>query len=178
MALFGGFAKKFKKIFGPKKPKQYGEEEAAKIMEGQTARREKLLKRRVAKGKSSEVYKNQKLNAPTNFYFNGRVVSDSPPLELFLDGFPYARFASSNVRTLVYDRRDESLYVQYIRKRGTDEWYRHFNVSVAEAREFYGNVSKGITVWDLLRLRGTQDGFKKPYSRGTPPPSDLPLIEE
>ncbi len=178
MALFGGFAKKFKKIFGPKKPQQYGEAEAQKIMEGQAARREKLLQRRVAKGKSSEVYKNKKLNAPTNFYFNGRVVSDSPPLELFLDGFPYARFASSNVRTIVYDRRSEDLFIQYIRRRGNDLWYRYQNVSKAEATQFYAAVSKGVTVWDYLRVRGTQTGFKKPYSRGTPPPSDLPLVDD
>lgn len=188
MGIFGSFkssvSKKLgtvkQKLFGAKRPSLYGDEEAAGIMESQSNRREKLLNKRVAKGKSSEVYPNRKNNDATTWYFNGKAVGDSPPLERFLDGFPYGRFASSNVYAVVYDRRGDELYIQYLggkgRKRsGPGRWYAYRNVSRSEALEIYGAISKGIWIWDALRVRGTQTGAKKPYTKNKPPPSDLPI---
>jgi hypothetical protein len=48
-------------------------------------------------------------------------------------------------------------------------------VSEQEARDFYAAASKGVQYWDVVRIRGTVKGHKKPYSRVSGPPADIPL---
>jgi hypothetical protein len=69
-------------------------------------------------------------------------------------------FTSSNVMWIQYDLENSSLYVTY-KKNGCT--YRYWPVSVVEARTFYHMASKGETVWDLLRKRGTNLGHQKNY---------------
>jgi len=69
-------------------------------------------------------------------------------------------FTSSNVMWIQYDLENSSLYVTY-KKNGCT--YRYWPVSETEARTFYHMASKGETVWDLLRKRGTNLGHQKNY---------------
>lgn len=69
-------------------------------------------------------------------------------------------FTSSNVMWMQYDIENASLYVTY-KKNGCT--YRYWPVPETEARTFYHMASKGETVWDLLRVRGTNLGHRKNY---------------
>jgi hypothetical protein len=177
----GIFAKLKQKLFGTPKPifKPFRtEEQAAAEVHGQVARRRKLLERRVKSGESEEVYKNSKI---LNTLSTGLgAAGDSPLLEAFLDGYPLSRFASSNVWSVVYDRKQEKLHVQYMagkgrKKSGPGTWYGYKQVTVGEAKTIFNAASKGVFVWSNLRVRGTKNQNKKPTTKNDPPPSYLPL---
>lgn len=69
-------------------------------------------------------------------------------------------FSSSNVMWIQYDIENSSLYITY-KKNGCT--YRYWPIPEHEARTFYHMASKGETVWDLLRVRGTNLGHRKNY---------------
>jgi len=167
--IFGSEPNKPARVFGRK------EESAATQVQGQAARRRKLLERRVESGESEEVYENKK---PLDILSTGVAkAGDSPYIEDFLDGFMLSRFASSNVWALQYDRRDNSLYVQYMggsgnKKKGPGKWYRYNSVSLSEAKVAYNTASKGVFSWSYLR-RG-----KKSVSPVSGPPTDLPIVKK
>ena len=92
-----------------------------------------------------------------------------PDLPEFMRGVPYSRFASSNVATLQYDRRHQTLYVQFLRKGTPHKWYRVENVNKNLAIEFFSAASKGVLYWARVRRPGMR---VEPVSG---PPSDLPL---
>lgn len=97
---------------------------------------------------------------------------DLPGKKEFLNlGVPYSAFASSNVEVLQFDPKTGDLYVCYIKGR----WYRYKGVGSNMAGYLYQAASKGISVWDQLRIRGTINGNKYATSKGESPPSYLPL---
>jgi hypothetical protein len=182
----------FGKIFGAAKKKLFGsgvaetsaqkhfrsEEEAAYAASQQTGARRRLLERRVAEGKSAKVYKNRKNVDLLSTRIAGS--GESPFWEDFLDGFPFGRFASSNVWRIQYDRTQETLYVQYMggrgkKRGGPGHWYQYKQVPEIEARSLYNTASKGVWSWSYLRIRGTQTGNKKPTAKDVAPPHYLPL---
>ncbi len=173
MSIFKPLKSAIGKIFGnsTKLHPHFRQGEAAETeVKGQAARRKALLQRRVKAGLSREEYPNRK-NVD---------LGDSPYQTDFLDGFPLSRFASSNVYAIVYDRIKSILHIQFMggtgRKRsGPGKWVAYLDVSISDAKEFYNGSSKGIKVWDLLRVRGTQGGMKKNFARGIAPPAYLPL---
>lgn len=190
MAIFGGIGK----IFGAAKRKIFGsgvaetsatkhfrsEEEAAIAVTAQAGARKRLLDRRVQEGKSKRVYKNRKNLNTLSTGVGAATSGEQPFLEDFLNGFPFGRFASSNVFRVQYDRTQEALYVQYMagkgkKRGGPGKWYKYAQVPEIEARSLYNAVSKGVWSWDYLRIRGTQTGNKKPTTKDSPPPAYLPL---
>lgn len=164
--IFGGEPNKPARVFGRR------EEQAAAEVQGQAARRRKLLERRVESGESEEVYENRKT---LDVLSTGVAkAGESPYVDDFLDGFILSRFASSNVWALQYDRTKDNLYVQFMggtgkKKKGPGKWYVYSNVSLQEAKVFFNAASKGISVWKYLR-RG-----KKNFTPVSGPPSYLPL---
>jgi len=96
-----------------------------------------------------------------------------PGWQEFMIGEPFSRFSSSNVDTLQYDAQHQHLYIRYVNGR----WYRYHDISRAMAYEGYISYSKGIFVWDRIRVRGKGNAKKtqKRFDRDAPPPSDLPL---
>lgn len=88
-----------------------------------------------------------------------------PDMEMFLRGYPYQAFASSNVLQLVYDPTQPDLYAEFIGGR----WYKYKGVSKSKASEFYQAASKGVAVWEWLRRQGW------PFDKGVSPPSYLPI---
>ncbi len=178
MGLFGSAKAKVlgavKSLFGtPNKSinKPFRDNEKAGVeVAGQSARRKKTLESRVEQGLSSEVYKNKK----------DVDLGDSPYQKDFLDGYPLSRFASSNVYAVVYDRTQSHLYVQYMGGRGKNRggpgrWYQYRQVEISEAKVMYNAASKGVKVWDMLRVRGSQTAHQKPYTKNISPPGYLPL---
>lgn len=82
-----------------------------------------------------------------------------------LDDFVYdgreLSVASSNVSTIQYDLERQILKVGYLN--GTV--YGYLGVTLQEAVSLATAGSKGQWIWDNLRIRGTRDGFRKPYWR-------------
>lgn len=66
---------------------------------------------------------------------------------------------SSNVSSFQYFINSQSLLVQF----HNGGVYKYSNISEQEAVYFYIAQSKGGAVWDILRIRGTLKGHKKPY---------------
>lgn len=155
-----------------------GEEEAATHTQGQTARRRKLLEQRVETGESQRVYKNKK---PIDVLSTGVGPSlESVTVDSFLDGHFFSRFSSSNVWALQYDRTHNSLFIQYMagsgrKKHGPGIWFQYLNVSLAEAKLIYNAASKGVFIWQNIRVKGSQTAHKKPFIKGASPPPYLPL---
>lgn len=167
-AATGKLAEKGRSLFKTHEPLQphfRGKESAETHAEGQAARRQKLLERRVESGESAQVYENYK----------NLQKGESPYLEDFLDGFAFTQFASSNVYAVVYDRTRFTLYVQYLRKKNPGPWYQYKQVDLSEAKTVYNAISKGIWVWSNLRVRGSQTQNKKPTTKVSGPPGYLPL---
>jgi hypothetical protein len=63
----------------------------------------------------------------------------------------FSDFESSNVRAISYDRAGRTLAVEY---RDGARWY-YSPVSLAEAVGLYEAPSKGVYIWDNIRIRGT-----------------------
>lgn len=84
----------------------------------------------------------------------------------FLAGKMIVMADSSNVAWFGYAPRTEELTVGYKAKRGRPERaYVYSNVSRVEAAAMFAASSKGTYVWDVLRIRGTVYGHKKPHRR-------------
>lgn len=66
---------------------------------------------------------------------------------------------SSNVAMFWFDAASTELFVQY--KDGS--LYKYTGVTTEIARKFYRKDSKGKSVWDYLRIRGTSLGHQHPY---------------
>lgn len=81
------------------------------------------------------------------------------PLARFLHG-EMVSVISSNVSQIQYDFDLKLLYVIYL----NGGWYQYALVTPEEAAAFFNAGSKGKWVWDVLRQRGTQFGWKKPYT--------------
>ena len=82
-------------------------------------------------------------------------------VEDFVYGGVAFKVHSSNVSQLQYDHEQNILTVAF--KNGAV--YAYSMVTPAEAARFIQATSKGSTVWDILRVRGTRDGTQKPYVR-------------
>jgi hypothetical protein len=85
------------------------------------------------------------------------------PIESFIHRgeIMYVYHLSSNVGSIQYSKEDEQMTIQY-------KWggvYLYNNISPTEAYSMVVAASKGIWVWDNLRVRGTKKGHKKPYRR-------------
>lgn len=70
---------------------------------------------------------------------------------------------SSNVYAIAYNKVDQTILIQFKEWEPGRSWilsnsagpcYRYFNQSEADARDLYYNISKGIWIWDNLRVRG------------------------
>lgn len=73
---------------------------------------------------------------------------------------------SSNVQALQYNNDKKELLVKFKPKgRNPGGLYKYENVTTEEAVQFAQAQSKGGACWDMLRVRGTKYGHKKPYSR-------------
>lgn len=102
-----------------------------------------------------------------------------PDEQSFLMGQKYTAFASSNVVALQFDpRHGGDLYIQFAKK----GWYKYPRVGSAFALAMYHQPSKGIGVWDSIRVRGENPRLPSPpastrksFKRGVHPPADLPL---
>ena len=68
---------------------------------------------------------------------------------------------SSNVRMVQFFPNEKKMLVEF--KKGAA--YIYSNVSEQEALSFARAHSKGIWVWDHLRVRGSRTRHKKPYAR-------------
>jgi hypothetical protein len=97
---------------------------------------------------------------------NRRVLPGNEVAE-FLRGETVVFVHSSNVYSLFYKPETQQLIVTYLddEKEGAGPSYEYDNISAAEAQQFMTNSSKGITVWDILRVRGSKNGARKPYRR-------------
>lgn len=83
----------------------------------------------------------------------------SDQLDDFLHFGEWLPVQSSNVAAAQYDGETEQLTVEF--KDGS--LYQYQQISRAEARSFAMAGSKGGWVWDQLRLRGTVNGYQKPF---------------
>lgn len=72
-----------------------------------------------------------------------------------------SHFNSSNVQEIWYDLPSQSMYIKY-QNGGT---YRYWTVTEGEARLFFIAASKGETVWDVFRVRGSKTAHKKSYAK-------------
>lgn len=68
---------------------------------------------------------------------------------------------SSNVKLFQYDRNKNALYIEFLNNAG----YVYDEISPMEAYHIISQWSKGTSVWDNLRIRGTKYGHRKPYRR-------------
>ena len=69
---------------------------------------------------------------------------------------------STNVLWAKYQKDQQWLTLAYKDKRGRPKGiYRYSPISGDEAQEFLTYLSKGIFVWDKLRVRGTKTGHQK-----------------
>jgi hypothetical protein len=68
----------------------------------------------------------------------------------------FSDFESSNVRAISYDHADRVLAVEY--DGGRRQYYSP--VTLAQAMELYEAPSKGIWLWDNIRVRGTVSGHQ------------------
>lgn len=138
----------------------------------QTLAREVLLKARVHAGLSSREYANRKDVS------GGK---ELPELRAFLLGNYFSRFASSNVGTIVYDKKASQLYIKFLpsKRYPSGRWYCYDGIDQALATRMYNAYSHGIWVWDNLRVRGIGNARRtqKPFARDKAPPATLPYDE-
>jgi KTSC domain len=81
-------------------------------------------------------------------------------VEEFLQGGTLV-VSSSNVASFQFSPQRRQLYVQYL----NGSTYEYDNVSPTEAMEFVHAHSKGGKIWDLLRVRGSKTGHRKPFRK-------------
>lgn len=68
---------------------------------------------------------------------------------------------SSNVQAAQYDQSELTLLVWFL----DGSLYQYSGVTPHEAISFATAPSKGLWVWQTLRISGTKDGHRKPYIR-------------
>lgn len=68
---------------------------------------------------------------------------------------------SSNVRVFQYDISKKELFILF--KNGGK--YVYSSIDPREAYQIIKHWSKGVAVWDYLRIRGTRYGHRKPYRK-------------
>lgn len=74
-------------------------------------------------------------------------------------------FTSTNVHWVQYDKEVQRLFIEYRSGHKTDgRLYAYSPVSETLARAAFESSSKGIFVWDNLRLRGTLLGHRLSYA--------------
>lgn len=85
----------------------------------------------------------------------------SLPMDNFLSGRERLTVESSNVAWFEYNPEKGELTMGTTKGR----IYLYRQISKFEAEEFVHASSKGKKVWDSLRVRGTQHGTRKPFTR-------------
>jgi hypothetical protein len=91
----------------------------------------------------------------------GSIVASSDPSTQFIREGKWFHVNSSNVLRIMYDREEEKLWVHY--KSGAPYWY--YPVQEVDALDMFIAGSKGIWVWDNLRVRGSRTAHKKAYGQ-------------
>lgn len=101
----------------------------------------------------------------------GRIISEES-VKAFLEGKEDILVDSTNVYSLRYLPETQQMHIGYQSKTADGKpsgqlgsMYEYDEMSPQEALHFLTVNSKGGEVWDVLRVRGTRDGFKKPYRR-------------
>lgn len=152
--------------------------DAAKL---RTQAREALLRtrKRMVAEKQAWPFAGPAPKAPKQYRNVNSGAGELPDEQAFLMGVKFTAFASSNVIAMQFDPRNGGdLYIQYAKK----GWYRYAKCGQAFALAFYNVPSKGVHVWDTIRVRGENPRLPSPpastrksFQRGVAPPSDLPL---
>lgn len=77
---------------------------------------------------------------------------------------------SSNVHSIGYDYDSQTLYVRYLAytpgsrgRGGPGSLYGYSAVSLHQFDALYGSPSKGVWLWDNIRIRGTWSGHRHDY---------------
>jgi hypothetical protein len=79
----------------------------------------------------------------------------------FINGGNMIFVHSSNVAGMQYFPEEQKLMIEFL----NGSAYLYSSITRDEALQFAQNASKGKTVWDLLRVRGSKTAHKKPYKR-------------
>jgi hypothetical protein len=163
---------------------KHEQEQARLQIEKRTAHsREQLLKarKRIVDSRQAWPWAGPAPKAPKVYKSVNTGEGDLPDEQSFLLGQKYSAFASSNVVAIQFDpRHGGDLYIQY-KKKG---FYKYPRVGPAFALQMFHSLSKGIAVWDWIRVRGENPRLTSPpastrkaFRRGVAPPSDLPLSQ-
>lgn len=81
--------------------------------------------------------------------------------EDFIYGGQILHVNSSNVAAMQYHPEDSKLMVEFL----NGSAYLYSNITPQEALQFVQAQSKGGAVWDMLRVRGSRTGSKKPFTK-------------
>lgn len=82
-------------------------------------------------------------------------------VERFVNGEEAIMADSTNVYSLFYRPDYQSLQIEFL----NNSIYLYSNVTEAEAEDVALAMSKGMWIWDELRIRGTKYGHRKSYMR-------------
>lgn len=95
---------------------------------------------------------------------------DDPRREWLFQG-KFLKVVSRNVYAIAYSLATRELFVQYLfwapgmeQHSGPGPVYRYESISPSLALTAYDAASKGVWIWDNLRIRGTFAGHQFPYS--------------
>jgi len=94
--------------------------------------------------------------------------ADDPRREWLYQG-KFEKVTSSNVYAIAYDLASRALFVQYRfwapgeTRTGPGPIYRYEDVAPKLALDAYDAISKGVWIWDKLRIRGSVAGHQVPY---------------
>lgn len=95
---------------------------------------------------------------------------DDPRREWLFQG-KFLKVQSRNVYAIAYSIATRELYVQYLfwapgmeQHSGPGPVYRYERIEPSLALTAYDAASKGVWIWDNLRIRGTFAGHQFPYS--------------
>lgn len=95
---------------------------------------------------------------------------DDPRREWLFQG-KFLKVQSRNVYAIAYSLATRELFVQYLfwapgmeQHSGPGPVYRYESISPSLALTAYDAASKGVWIWDNLRIRGTFAGHRFPYA--------------
>ena len=95
---------------------------------------------------------------------------DDPRREWLFQG-KFLKVKSRNVYAIAYSLATRELFVQYLfwapgmeQHSGPGPVYRYESISPSLALTAYDAASKGVWIWDKLRIRGTFAGHRFPYA--------------
>ena len=91
---------------------------------------------------------------------NRRTIESGEISEFVYEGQPLF-VHSSNVAMAQYFKESKQIMVEYL----DGEAWMFGNFSEQEAIAFAQAQSKGVFVWDVIRIRGTKHGHKKPATK-------------